>query len=243
MKSDIKTFGKCIGQTTKSIQERAIAFLFFRAAMTENPDTSIREVAQDFKDSGLGNPNITRLRGYIARDSRTIKIGKDSWRIKSDEMDSIEQSFQNCLKHRKSPQASDSIIPSELMENTHSYLEKIVLQINGCYDSGFFDASGVMLRRLIETLIIEVFEHKKIEAKVKNSNGDFLMLNGLIVKLLNETSLHLSRNSKKGLSEVKNLGDQSAHSRRFLAKEADIDRLQPSVRTLVQELITLAGLQ
>jgi hypothetical protein len=100
-----------------------------------------------------------------------------------------------------------------------------------------------MMRRLVETLIIECFEKHKIEATIKNSKGDYLYLADLIDKAIAETAWSLGRNSKHALPRLKTLGDQSAHSRRYTAHREDIDKLSSDFRTVCQELIYLSGLK
>jgi len=139
--------------------------------------------------------------------------------------------------------ASQQVIPSSVVRKTRPYIEKIVNQINGTYDRGWYDASAVMIRRLIETLIIETFEFHNISANIKNSAGDFLYLRDLIGLMLNETVWNLSRNCKKALPKLKDIGDKSAHSRRFLAHRGDIDPLRDDIRLVVQELVFLANLK
>ncbi|PRG71059.1 hypothetical protein C6T64_16495 [Burkholderia cenocepacia] len=119
----------------------------------------------------------------------------------------------------------------------------MVHQINGSYEGGWYDASAVMIRRLVETLIIEVFEASGIADKIKNSNDDFLFLRDLIGVLIAEKSWNLSRNAKAALPRLKDVGDQSAHSRRFVAHRQDIDKLIPDLRVVIQELVTLAKLK
>jgi hypothetical protein len=75
-----------------------------------------------------------------------------------------------------------------------------------------------MMRRLIETLIIEAFEHHGIAHKIKNPVGDFLHLADLVAATLSESTWNLGRNAKKALPKLKEMGDQSAHSRRFVAR-------------------------
>ena len=64
--------------------------------------------------------------------------------------------------------ASDSIVPLSVVRNSRAYIERIVYQVNGCYDSGWYDACAVMIRRLIETLLIEAFESVGISEKIKS---------------------------------------------------------------------------
>jgi hypothetical protein len=130
------------------------------------------------------------------------------------------------------------------VRGTRPYIERIVNQINGCYEKGWFDGCAVMMRRLIETLIIECFEAAKIADKIKDPRtGDFLYLKDLIDKALQEPSWNLGRNTKQALPKLKNVGDQSAHSRRYNAHREDIEKLIDSFRTVCQELIYLARLK
>ncbi len=137
---------------------------------------------------------------------------------------------------------SQSIVYIPLVKGTRSYIEKIANQINGTYEQGWFDACGVMIRRLLETLIIEMFEHHKIEAKIKR-NGDYLYLKDLIAATLVESSWTLGRNAKNALPKLKDIGDKSAHSRRFNAIRHDIDDIKPDLRTVIQEFLVIANLK
>lgn len=129
-----------------------------------------------------------------------------------------------------------------LVRGTRGYIEKIANQANGAYENGWYDACAVMLRRLVETLIIEAFEKHQLDAKIKNASGDFLYLRDLIDKTLAEGSWNLSRNAKQALQTLKDIGDKSAHSRHFIAQRGDIQPVIPDIRTVVQELLFLSGL-
>lgn len=139
---------------------------------------------------------------------------------------------------------SQNVLPSALVNNTRGYIERVVDQINGCYEKGWFDGCAVMMRRLLETLIIECFEAHNIANKIKDSNtGDFLFLSELISKTLQEHKWNLGRNTKKALPSLKTIGDQSAHSRRYNAHREDIDKLIPDFRTVCQEFLYIAQLR
>jgi hypothetical protein len=139
--------------------------------------------------------------------------------------------------------ANEFILPHAMVRATRGYIEKIVFQINGCYEKGWFDGCAVMMRRLLETLIIECFEKHQIADRIKNAKGDFLYLADLIDKAVQETTWNLGRNTKQALPRLKSLGDQSAHSRRYTAHREDIDKLSADFRTTCQELIYLAQLK
>lgn len=142
-----------------------------------------------------------------------------------------------------SPSPDESVIYFSLVRNTRGYLERLVHQINGSYANGWYDASAVMIRRLVETLIIEVFEHHGLASRIQNTSGDFLYLRELINALLAEKAWNLSKNSRGALPRLKDVGDMSAHSRRFIAQRQDIDKLMGDLRITVQELVALARLK
>ena len=136
-----------------------------------------------------------------------------------------------------------NVLPLSVVKDTRGYIEKVVNQINATYESNAYDASAVMIRKLVETLIIETFESKKIDHKIKNSNGDFFYLKDLIRLTLAESTWNLGRNTKAALPRLKNVGDMSAHNRRYLAQKRDIDKLIPDLRVVSQELLLLSGLK
>lgn len=138
---------------------------------------------------------------------------------------------------------TESVIYFSLVRDTRGYIERLTHQINGSYQNGYYDACAVMIRRLIETLIIETYEAHGISASIKNSSDDYLFLGDLISLVIKETSWTIGRNAKKSLGELKNVGDKSAHSRRFIAQRQDIDKLIPDLRDVVQELLSLSKLK
>lgn len=137
---------------------------------------------------------------------------------------------------------TQAVIMMSLVRGTRGYIERVANQINGAYENGWYDACAVMLRRLIETLIIEAFEHHKIASKIQNTKGDFLYLRDLIDETLAEPSWNLGRNAKQALPKLKDIGDKSAHSRRYVAQR-DIQPLLTDIRTVVQELLYIAALK
>ena len=141
------------------------------------------------------------------------------------------------------PAYSQQVLPKSLASNTCGYIEKIVNQVNGCYEKGWFDACAVMMRRLVETLIIESFEKHKIASQIKTPAGDFVYLGDLIDRALSEPTWNLGRNARKSMPKLKSIGDKSAHSRRFTARRWDIDKVIDDLRVVAEELLFLAGLK
>lgn len=131
---------------------------------------------------------------------------------------------------------------SLLAQAKRGYLVSIGRQMNGAYGMNWYDAAAVMMRRLVEITIIEAFEAKNLEAKIKDASGNYLQLTDLVSRTLAEPSLGLSRNAKKALPGLKDLGHMSAHGRYFTAQKSDIDGVQPGCRVVVEEMLRHASL-
>ena len=139
---------------------------------------------------------------------------------------------------------TESVLAMDVVQGTRGYLEEIVSQINGCYEHQWYDGCAVLVRKLAEILIIEVYEAKGISHEIKDASDNFLMLSKLVQHIQNKTDWNLGRETKPCLDEMKKIGDHSAHVRNYLAKKSDIDRLlNTGLRVAVQELISRAGLK
>ena len=138
---------------------------------------------------------------------------------------------------------TEQVLPMAVVENTRGYIEKVVSQANGSYEHQWYDACAVMIRRLVETFIIELYEAKGKAEEIQDADGNFLMLRDLVDRISVEKGWNLSRETKRTLPLLKNLGDRSAHNRRYLAKRQDIDKLLHGLRAVTDDLLHLAGLK
>jgi len=149
-----------------------------------------------------------------------------------------KESIQQQLGQTKLRKPSNNLFPIEMFDDTRGYLQSVANQAITCYDYGLFDASSVMTRKLLETLIIEAFERHKLEAKIKNGQGFYFYLSDLIAELINEKdTFKISRNTLQSLPKLKKLGDMSAHNRRYVAKKPDIENVKDDLRITLEELL------
>ena len=156
---------------------------------------------------------------------------------------SAEESIEPPLEGSK-PKTARVIDPA-LVEGTKPYLEKIAVQINGTYENGWYDACAVMLRRFIETLIIEAYIARDRDEAIRKTDGDFYSLKRLIDEACNGQDLSLSRDTKVILRKLKKIGDRAAHNRRFIARRTYFDELfvdlHLDMQTLIQDFVHEAG--
>ena len=137
----------------------------------------------------------------------------------------------------------EPVIYISMVRGTRSYIERVAHQANGSYANGWYDACAVMLRRLLETLIIECYETYKIEDRIKDQAGNYLFLKDLVDRVLTEKTWTLGRAVRSVLPKLKELGDKAAHNRRYNTHREDIDKLLKDLRDTTQELVALARLK
>lgn len=235
-------FLRRVDDTLGTSLDRAIALLWWAGRDDPTIGLSSNEICDHIHAIGHPTQNASRLNSALARDSRTSKGTSGAWRLRP----KVRQAFDSEYSFARTPPPppeSDSVLPRDMFVNARrGYISRVVDQINKSYDAQLFDCTAVMCRRLGETLIIEVYEHLGRQGEIKDGQGHYLMLNGLITFLTNDASLTLGRSANAGLDEFKRLGDLSAHNRRYNAHRDDIDRARNSIRVAIQELLNLAGL-
>lgn len=223
------------------IYDQVIALLWWIGRADPSTGASARSICDVLEATGLPAQNVSRLNRRLAEDRRVTKTGQNGeWRLHPRIRTQLNSTYEEFLAPRVARDTS-SVLPTDLVR-ARGYLAKVVLQLNASYDAQLFDCCAVMCRRTLETLLIEAYEYSGRSEEIKGSDGNFLMLTGLISTLEKDKTLSISRNAMQGLREFKRLGDLSAHNRRYNARKEDIDRVRDGLRVAVEELAHLAGL-
>lgn len=137
----------------------------------------------------------------------------------------------------------DYVLHRKFFIGTRGYILQIVDQINLCYEQTCYDACAVMIRRLIEVLIIETYDKHKVENEICDGDNNYYFLDELINRFTASSHWKIGRNTKSSLKKLKNIGDQSAHSRRYNAKRPYIDEVTHDLRVVTEELLYLSELK
>ncbi|ABC81618.1 hypothetical protein [Anaeromyxobacter dehalogenans] len=241
-------FARRLGRRTPALNstQLALSLLWWRERNATHPDdrtASAGDLARELQRLGLGAPNSSRLGKSLASSRLTLRTSKN-FRLKTDAAPKIEAMLAGVLEPT-APEvpASGEFLPEDVWRGTRGYIEVVCEQLNGCYFATYYDAASVMVRRLVETLLIEAYEKLGREAEIKR-DGTLFMLGDIVERAVSTSGLStLSRDSKKALKSVKELGDSSAHNRRFIARKHDLDDLRSPLRRLVDDLIALADLR
>jgi hypothetical protein len=221
---------------------QAIALLWFYRHNQTFEERTAEELADDLRDEGLGRPNVTNLRSDLKKNPKTVN-GKRSgtFQINVKYLDELNKTYGPLVDY-KNIEVTSSILPVELVTGTRRYIEQMVSQINGSYDSGFYDACAVMARRLMESLIIEVYIYKDRADEIKIDGKIFFDLDSLINKISHDKKINLGRNNPESMVKIKEIGDTAAHDRVYITRQPDIDDAKQRIRKVVNELLILAGI-
>lgn len=138
----------------------------------------------------------------------------------------------------------DAIVDSDLFSDTRGYLKKLVYQINVSYDNSCYDACALLIRKLIELLIEDVYESQgRVNEIINPKNNQLVGLGQMISTLMSDCHWKLNRHVEEGLNIIKIQGDKSAHNRRYNARKSDVDKVQPFLRDISEELLYLAKIK
>jgi hypothetical protein len=235
-------FARAVAQLTLTHGDRAVAFLYYYNVSQQFEERSSAELAVDLSEEGFPRPNVTRLQEDLRRDRRTIRGTRaGTFRIDVRRLAELEAQFAEQLQHRPIPR-SDSIIPTDAVAGTRGYLERLVAQINASYDVGFYDACAVLCRRLMESLILEVYISQSRHGDVQN-DGVFVGLDRLIGVICSDRAVTLSRNARGTMVDVKTIGDTAAHDRVYITQQRDLDDVKLRYRRLIDELLRTGGIR
>lgn len=237
-------FCEVVKKLSRTNAEKALAILWYFDH--EQPDISktAGHLTKVLDDHHIGTPNQTALAEAIRR-TKLANESRNGFSLKPGSRKVIRDWLPNLEGIQPTIDHSQGYLPEPIWKNTRGYIEAVCHELNGSFHHGYYNAAAVMLRRLLETLIIEAYEHLSRETEIKDGGGNYLMLSDLADRVCGENGhkgINLGRDSKKALKEARSIGNWSAHARRFLAHASDLTKLQAGIRLLVQELVQIAEL-
>lgn len=238
MKLILEDFYKQIPDKNKLTAGELLPYLIF---FLEENDQTVSGVKLKNCFLELKVKPYSNISAWLSKNSK----GKQAILLKGDSGYKLERNIYNNIKESISGESeenpSEQLLPQNLVTNAPFYIEKNINEMLLCYDKGLYSACLVMMRKLLETLIIECFEKYGIENEIKDKNGEFYYLSNLIPHFLSSTKWNASRNIRKSMDKIKKYGDLSAHNRRFFARKVDILDVKDDLRQAIQEIGLLIG--
>lgn len=235
-------FARAIAPLELTGVERAVAFLWFYRESQEFDERTASELAADLNEEGFPRPNTTRLQRELSASRYTIRGTRPrSFQISLRRLDELQAKYGELADNTR-VEVDDTVVPADWFAGTRPFFERMAFQINGTFQYGFYDACAVLCRRLMESLIIEIYIQARRAAEIRPNNA-FLMLDALVTKLKNDPAMTLSRNTPSTMDEVKSIGDTAAHDRNYVTEPIDLsDDFRLRYRRLIRELMGMAGI-
>ncbi|WP_152477684.1 DUF4145 domain-containing protein [Xanthomonas arboricola] len=220
--------------------DRALALIWFAGVDDQTRGLTARAIADILRDAGHPGQNVSRLDASLASDKRTAVAKGGGWALRPAARRDLDESYRVHLGPGALPE-SDSVVPMSLVAGTRGYIEKVAGQINKSFDGQLYDCCAVMCRKLLETLIIEVYEKEGRGNEIRDGRH-IVGLAELITTLDKDQSIFVSRPAMNALKAFKVLGDLSAHNRHYNARIGDIEPQRAGIRLIVEELLYRSGL-
>lgn len=219
-----------------------LAFYYVKREGVE--EFSATDAAKWLDDLHLPKPNTSRLSGNLKASRDTVRGSKQglfrlhhSYLKKMDELyPQLSQKSQEVVDH-------GTILPPILYEKTRGFIESLAKQINRCYEENIFDGCAVLMRRLEEVLLIMSYQHLNVDGEIKDSQGNYVLLEAIVSNAKSNTTLNLGRNSKKTIEKIREMGNYSAHQIHYQCRREWIQEKIEEYRALVTELLSRAGLR
>ena len=197
-------FCEVIKQLQRSNAEKALTVLWYRDRAQPDAVMTSRQLTKVLIDHHIGTPNPTLLaeairKTKLANESKAgFSLKPGSRKIIHDWLPADIDGMQPAMDH------STGYLPDAVWIRTRGYIESVCTQLNGCFRAAYYDAASVMLRRLMETLIIEAYEYLKRENEIKEADGNYFMLKHLVDRANGKppfAGLNLGRDARKNLEE------------------------------------------
>jgi hypothetical protein len=222
--------------------ERAVAFLWFYRQNQEFEDRTAAELSLDMSEEGFPAAHVSRLRKALLRSRFAVRGRRSgSFRINPNHLRELGQRFASMTASAE-PNIGSYVIPAEWVLGTRVYLEQLVDEINGCYQFGFYDGCAALARRLMESIIIEIYIADGRASAIKNG-ATFFRLSDLITHVCKDPAVQLARASPRTMKDIRLIGDTAAHDRAYITPRLDIDDNRLAFRRLVADLLALAGIR
>jgi hypothetical protein len=243
MIAKVDDFAALLSKSEATETELAVAFLWFATHQEDNAHEVSAKILADLIVSH-------RLRSSVNASRLSVNLGKhpDVVRGKSQGSFRIKASSDEKLSNKYKSHARiepikirDDLIPNSINFGEKKIFDCLRREANGAYDQGLYNASAVMCRRLMETLLIEAFDAQGKIADILDGK-EIKQLSDILGTVKSGNSLRISRSSRPILERVKQVGDTAAHGRYYLSTKKDLDELNPTFRHLLTELAALAKL-
>lgn len=224
--------------------EKGCHLAYFYMKFEGVEEFSTAKIANWLRPLNFPQPNTSRLTKNLAACSDTVRgSSPDTFRLHRNFIRRMEDKYPELNPKSQEVEDHGAVLPEILYTGMPGYVQSISKQINASYENNIFDGCAVLMRRLEEILLILAYEYLGISAVIKDTSGNYLMLEAIVKNAVGNAQLNLSRNSRKTVETIRELGNFSAHKITYTCKREYIEQQINQFRALIDELLHKSGLK
>lgn len=240
---ELKDFANKIEIETKTEVERVKLIIFYESFISENKGVSLSKVFEVLFNIGCHISNISRIKAKIKNLKDFKFVRKPDLYILNPKVQKVlSDKYRDLFENTEEINSNSELLDEGLFLGKRQFLDKLIIQANNTYQNHCYDATAVLLRRIFEILLIQMFEKYNLSNEIKDSNGDYKMLNYIVDKAVSMNSaFSLARNLKEEYEKIRTIGNFAAHKIFYNTRQKDIDDLKQIYRVRLEELYYKAG--
>lgn len=230
----------------KAEMERTKFLCYYHYRETNETQFTMEIISDYMEQFGFNKPNISRLKDKLIKGKDKImlpsKSSKGALEFIPAVLQSLDRDFGRAWNDTHTINSNSELIEEAKFCRKRTYLDRLIKQINFTYANNCFDASAVIMRRLFEVLLVLSYQKNGIEVAITNSQGNHLMLEGIVKDAIQNKILNISSRVCKNFDSFREVGNNSAHSITYTAGQKDINDIKINYRVMMEELYNIAGL-
>jgi hypothetical protein len=245
MKSSLHSFAEGISKLGLTEVGQAIALLWYFDLQEGKPELRPAFLAELMHDLSLRlQVDGTRLGKQLLANPAVMR-GKEmgTVRLRIASRSRLSSRYDEIAGRVVTPEQVAHIIPTELFDNTRPHLQALVVQINGAYQSGFYDACAVMCRRLLNCLLLLAFESAAKGKVIRDASGEYRAFADIIELASSSRHIKLTRGAGAVMGKMDYVGDLAANHPTYTTRQKDIDEQRLAFHRVISELVHLAEIK
>lgn len=240
---DLTRYITTINLNEKTELEKVKLLAFFQNVTQNTNSFLLDHVIQILKQIGHPISNVSRIKSYLAKSKDFKKLGNtNEYMITPPAKQKLQSDYGVLFDNSEEIVSSSEVLDETLFIGMRGFLDKLIKQVNSCYQNNCYDACAVLMRRVFEISLILAYEHHGIQDHIKDEKGDYVMLEKIVANATQNKALGISR-SRKEYDTIRELGNFAAHKIHFNVRKKDIDDIKQIYRVCLEELYYIAGLK
>jgi hypothetical protein len=154
MHLSLDEFCEVVKKLNRTNAEKALAVLWYFDREQHDVTMTAGHLTKVLGDHHLGTPNQTTLAEAI-RKTKLCDASKTGYSLKPGSRKIIRDWLPDLDGIQPTMDHASGYLPEPIWKNTRGYIEVVCRELNGSFRHAYYNAAAVMLRRQLETLIIE----------------------------------------------------------------------------------------